>query len=200
MYYDKRFQLDPHFPLIAFNHEQIKESTSAGYLLAAKPKFDNISKRLLDIDINVLTELIKRMEDGERVSPESDEEKLCFQLIKDLDHVGQNVKGSITTKKYMRNEIWALISYFGAPSWFITFAPADIKHPICLYFADQNVKFSPLLRDENERFRLIAHNPVAGARFFHFMCEMFIKHVLGVGKNHPGLYGNTDAYYGAVEQ
>jgi len=27
MYYDKRFQKDPHFPLIAFNHEQMKEST-----------------------------------------------------------------------------------------------------------------------------------------------------------------------------
>jgi hypothetical protein len=32
MYYDKRFQKDPHFPLIAFNHEQMKESTTAGYL------------------------------------------------------------------------------------------------------------------------------------------------------------------------
>jgi hypothetical protein len=28
MYYDKRFQI---FSLIAFNHEQIKESTTAGY-------------------------------------------------------------------------------------------------------------------------------------------------------------------------
>jgi len=25
---------DPHFPLIAFNHEQMKESTTAGYLTA----------------------------------------------------------------------------------------------------------------------------------------------------------------------
>ena len=40
MYYDKRFQLDPHFPLIAFNHEQIKESTTAGYLLAEKSNFE----------------------------------------------------------------------------------------------------------------------------------------------------------------
>ncbi|KDR67903.1 hypothetical protein GALMADRAFT_79167, partial [Galerina marginata CBS 339.88] len=200
MYYDKRFQTDPHFPLIAFNHEQIKESTTAGYLLADKPKFDQISKRLIEVDIGVLTDLIKRMEDGERVKPDSDEEKLCFQLIKDLDHVGGFVKGSTTTKKYMRNEIWSLISYLGAPSWFITFSPADNKHPISLYFADTQEKFSPLLRDENERFRLIAHNPVAGARFFHFMCEMFIKHILGVGESHSGIYGNTNAYYGTVEQ
>ena len=33
-----------------------------------------------------------------------------------------NIHGSIASKKYMRNEIWSLISYLGAPSWFITFA------------------------------------------------------------------------------
>jgi len=200
MHYDKRFQLDPHFPLIAFNHEQIKESTTAGYLLAEKPKFEQISQHLMEVDVEVLSDLIKRMEDSERVKPESDEEKLCFQLIKDLDHVGGFVKGSVTTKKYMRNEIWSLISFMNAPSWFVTYSPADVKHPISLYFADTKEKFSPELRDENERYRLIAQNPVAGARFFHFMCEMFIKHVLGVGENHSGLYGNTNAYYGIVEQ
>src|ERR1700741_5677058 len=38
LYYDKRFQRDAHFPLIAFNHEQIKNTTTAGYLLADKAK------------------------------------------------------------------------------------------------------------------------------------------------------------------
>jgi Helitron helicase-like domain at N-terminus len=38
-------------------------------------------------------------------------------------------------------------------------------------------------------------NPVAGAQFFHFVCEMFIKHVLG-----DGVFGPTNAYYGTVEQ
>ncbi|HXP52941.1 MAG TPA: helitron helicase-like domain-containing protein, partial [Bacteroidia bacterium] len=130
----------------------------------------------------------------------SEEEKACFQLIKDLDHVGSHVKGSLTNKKYMRNEIWSLISFLGAPSWFITFSPADNMHPISLYFADTHEKFSPELRQYNDRYNLIAQNPVAGARFFHFMCQMFIKHVLGIGTDHCGLYGKTNAYYGTVEQ
>ena len=33
MYHDKWFQIDPHFPLIAFNHEQIKDSTKSGFIL-----------------------------------------------------------------------------------------------------------------------------------------------------------------------
>jgi hypothetical protein len=200
MYYDKRFQKDPHFPLIAFNHEQIKQCTTAGYLLAEKSKFEDISKRLLDVDARTLEQLIKKMEDGDKITPETDEERLCFQLIKDLDHVGGHVKGSMTSKKYMRNEIWSLISFVGAPSWFITFAPADNKHPISLYYADTQETFQPCIRDSDERYRLIAQNPVAGARFFHFMCEIFIKHVLGVGQNQPGVYGETEAYYGTVEQ
>ena len=41
---------------------------------------------------------------------------------------------------------------------------------------------------------------MAAAKFFHLICETFIKEVLGVGSNHRGIYGNTDAYYGTVEQ
>jgi len=144
----------------------------------------------MEVNVEVLSDLIKKMENGERIKPESDEKKLCFQLIKDLDHIGGFVKGSATTKKYICNEIWSLISFMNAFSWFVIYPPADIKHPISLYFADTKEKFSLNLKDENERYRLIAQNLVAGARFFYFMCEMFIKHVLGVEENHSGLYGN----------
>ena len=100
----------------------------------------------------------------------------------------------------MRNEIWSLISFIGAPSWFITFAPADNLHPLSLYWADNKEDFTPLLRDYDERYQLMSKNPVAGARFFHFLCELFIKDVLGVGSDHQGAYGDTEAYYGTVEQ
>jgi hypothetical protein len=200
MYCDKQFQKDPHFPLIAFNHEQMKESTTAGYLTAERKAFQGITDRLMNVNLEVLSDLTKRMTEGERIKPETEEEKLCFKLINDLDHVNGHVPGSITQKKYMRNEIWSLISYFGAPSWFITFSPADNMHPISLYFADTQEKFSPELRPENERYKLISENPVANAQFVHFMVEMFIKHVLGVDQEHPGLCGNTAAYYAAVEQ
>ena len=163
----------------------MKESTTAGYLTAEKKSFHDITDRLMNVNLEVLSDLTKRMTEGERVKPETEEEKLCFKLINDLDHVNGHVPGSITQKKYMRNEIWSLISYFGAPSWFITFSPADNMHPISLYFADTQETFSPELRPENERYKLIAENPVAGARFFHLIVEMFIKHVLGVNQDHP---------------
>lgn len=46
MYHDKRFQLEPLFPLVALNHERIKNSTTAGFSLADKAIFDDINRIL----------------------------------------------------------------------------------------------------------------------------------------------------------
>jgi hypothetical protein len=87
----------------------------------------------------------------------------------------------VVVKKYMWSEIWSLIAYVGTPLWYITLSPADNRHPLCLYFADSKEQFDiNLSRTEDERYRLITSNPVAGAHFFDFMVRMFIKHILGV--------------------
>ncbi|KAA1479920.1 hypothetical protein DENSPDRAFT_789694, partial [Dentipellis sp. KUC8613] len=200
LYHDKRFQMEPMFPLVSLNHQQIKQSSLGGYLLAKKKNFPNISERLMKVDKNILHKLLDRLAKGEKVQPESDAEKLCYQIIYDLDHVAHHVHGSRTSRKYMRQEIWSLISYKGAPSWFITFAPVDWKHPIGLYYADKDITFYPKIYTKDDSIRMIANNPVASARFFKVMVDLFIKHVLGYDSGHRGLYGDTNAYYGTVEQ
>jgi hypothetical protein len=87
-----------------------------------------------------------------------------------------------------------------APSWYITLSPADIKHPLCIYYAGNNETFTPELPIDDDCGRMIAQNPVAGARFFHYMIKTFIKYVLGVDCTNKGLYGDVSAYYGTVEQ
>src|SRR5882762_4319524 len=154
----------------------------------------------MNLDQNTLNELISKLKNGEMVRPTTETEKKCYKIINDLDLVAGHVQGSATSKKYMRNEIWALISYLGAPSWFITFAPADVNHPVALYYADENKTYYPKFHSQDERFRLIANNPVAGAKFFKMMVNLFLKHVLGVKSKNRGLYGDTSGYYGTVEQ
>ena len=200
MYHDKRFQTDINFPFIAFSHEQVKTASTQSYLLVDQARFASISQRLLNLDQAVLSNMIEKMQNGVHIKPITDSEKACFQVLHDLDHVSGKVKGSVTSKKYMRNELWSLIAAKGAPIWYITLSPADIQHPICLYYADTKEEFKPeILLPYDERHRLICKNPVAGARFFHFMVETFISDVLGVGSAHRGLYGETNAYYGTVE-
>ena len=130
MYYDKRFQTDFYFPMVAFNHEQLKAGVTGSFLLAKRKKWPDISNRLKSLNRDVLKKISDQLSDGVRFTPETVEEKKCFQLLNDLDHVGGFVKGSITSKKHMRNEIWSMISQLGAPSWFITLSPADSRHPI----------------------------------------------------------------------
>jgi hypothetical protein len=140
------------------------------------------------------------MNKDEVVKPETEGEEKCFRLIRDLDHVAGPVKGSNTSKKWMRNEIWSLIYHRGAPFWYITISPADVKHPLCIYFADKNEKFEVEILPYDECMRLICRNPVAGARFFDFVVNIFISVILGFDSKHAGLYGEANAYYGTVEQ
>jgi hypothetical protein len=112
---------------------------------------------LLNINQDVLQNIAQRMSTGEVVKPSSKDEVDCFQLICDLDHIDGKVSGSITSKRYMRSEIWSMIAYMGAPVWYITLSPADNKHPICLYFADDKEKLDvTLMRPADEHYRLIA--------------------------------------------
>ena len=106
---------------------------------------DSIANCLLGINSEVLPDITERLMKGEKIKGESKDEKDCLQLIHDLDHIGGHMKGSITSKKYMRNEIWSLISFRGAPSWYITLSPADNKRPISLYYADTQEEFTPVL-------------------------------------------------------
>ena len=200
LYYDKRFQTDVHFPIITFNHNQIRSATHGSRVTSKRKIFADVAHRLKQLDHEVLKTLAQRMEAGEHVIPESEAEKLCFNVLSDLDHIGSHVQGSLTNKKFMRSEIWSLMSFLGAPSWFVTFSPADVRHPLCLYLADSKTKFSPVLRCSRERSLLISRNPVAAARFFDIMVKAFIKHVLGMSTDHAGLYGDTAGYYGTVEQ
>ena len=132
MYHDKRFQTDHDFPFIAFSHEQIKTASTQSFLLADKAIFNDIKLHILTLDSSVLKSLLEHMNKDEVIKPETEGEEKCFRLIRDLDHVAGPVKGSNTSKKWMRNEIWSLIYHRGAPFWYITIPPADVKHPLCI--------------------------------------------------------------------
>ena len=151
MYYDKHFQIDHEFCLIAFNHEQIKDATT-GILNDRKQNFDHVVEQLVNIDCNVLKDLSKCMLNGEKITPVSVEETACFDILKDVDHVGGHNGSSITNKHYMHNEVWLLTCFKGAPSWYITLSPADNRHPISLYLTDPNTTFNSAIRTNDEHF------------------------------------------------
>ncbi|KAI5891529.1 uncharacterized protein SCHCODRAFT_02668857 [Schizophyllum commune H4-8] len=205
MYHDKRFQVDPGFLFVAFSHHQVKASSTQSFLVARRENFPSVADRFLSLDMGVLRDLIARMSAKEDIIPETEDEKKCWRVIQDLETVAVKVQGSAAGRKWMRTEIWSLMAHIGSPIWYITIAPTDIKHPICFYLADLDQEYRPNILPPTEdaerdaRFRAVISNPVAGARFFHFVIQSFIKHVLGVNEEPgPGYFGETSGYYGTA--
>ncbi|KAJ3532259.1 hypothetical protein NMY22_g7818 [Coprinellus aureogranulatus] len=202
LYHDKRFQRDSRFVLVAFSHEQIKTGARSSYVLMQRRNFESLAAKLSHANPEVIRNITNRLLEGEKVVPVTEDEKFCFSLMDQIEHVGVSVPGSMAGRKRMRANLWSMITNKGSPSWFVTLSPVDINHPICLYWADRDLTFRPRLRTKNERMRLIAQNPVAGARFFRLMVQLFIKHLLRwedeAGR--PGIFGHSDAHFGTVEQ
>jgi hypothetical protein len=178
LYYNKQFQTDTRFVMLAFNHKQVKTGVNNSFILVRRANFQSIVSNLCQVQPAVPISISNRLQSGERVIPTTENEKRCFALMDQVDNVGASIHGSLAGKKRMRSELWSLIAFQGAPSWFITLSPIDMKHPLCIYWADTKTTFKPDLREYNKRARLVASNPVAGARFFHFLVQLFIKHLL----------------------
>ncbi|KZT08008.1 uncharacterized protein LAESUDRAFT_650295, partial [Laetiporus sulphureus 93-53] len=201
-YADRRFQTDYYFPFIVFNHQQIRESTRGGYLLTERNNFRHVADLVSSVKPDVLQGLVDRGKNGEVLRAENEDERHCFELISILDYVAGHVDGSSAKRKQQRSEIQSVIVALNVPLFFVTFSPVDINHPLCLYYCGQSID----LFDSHgeypsyaERLRLIADNPVACARFFHFVVNAFVTIILRVGADTEGLFGRISAYYGTVE-
>ena len=202
LYHDRRFQLDEYFAFVTFSHKQIRANSVGAHVLTEWSNFADIVKKWDSLDVTALSSLIERAEKGDRLSPTNSAERLCFELLHHLEHAQGFVPCSAAQKRKQRNEIKSLIFELGTPSFFITFSPADIKSPICLYYAGEKIDISainPKIPDACQRLRAIAQNPVAGARFFHLMVRLFIKHILRWQSGTDGLFGPTSGFFGSIE-
>lgn len=123
-----------------------------------------MTDRLLDLNIGSMRTQMNKLDKGNIITLElTDTEQQCFKLLHDLDVISAYVDGSVTSHKFMRAEIWSLIIYLGAPMWYITLSPADINHPLCIYFAGTDVAFRPDFSQRAADIAKVIANPVAGA-------------------------------------
>ncbi|KAI0652911.1 hypothetical protein C8Q70DRAFT_884152, partial [Cubamyces menziesii] len=204
LYHDRRFQHDRYFPFMAFKHEQMHGCTTGGYLLTKCSNFKAVADKILSIDMDALKRLIDRGSSGQFSHIDDPEERKCLELMSLINYVSTRVPGSVAHRRFQRNEIKSLIIAFGVPIFFITFAPADFKNPLCLYYCGQEIDLSKSIPDIppcRERLKAISRNPVGCARFFDFTVRTFIQYILRVEDplGRDGLFGQTSAYYGTVE-
>ncbi|KAF5339625.1 hypothetical protein D9611_011516 [Ephemerocybe angulata] len=120
--------------------------------------------------IEALKTVTTKLINGESAKPQTEMERNCWNVFYDLDCIMGKVEGSITTKKNMRAEVWSLVAACGSPSWYFTMSPADIQHPLCLYYAGTDTSYQPNLassdvitRSEPSTTRLPTPGPEGGA-------------------------------------
>ncbi|KAF9050081.1 hypothetical protein BJ165DRAFT_1414089 [Panaeolus papilionaceus] len=150
------------FCIVAFNHMSIKQSSSGSYIMVKRKNFQAIASSITELDATDLTVISERLRDPKaKKCPENAGEQGWFRILDQIEYVGSHVGGSLAARKYQRNEVWSLISFQGTPNWFVTISPVDSKHPLCIYFADQDLEFKPDLRSSSDRLLLVTRNPVA---------------------------------------
>jgi hypothetical protein len=129
-------------------------------------------------------------------------------ILQQLRTIGSNIEGSDFRRRSLQYEIRALMLLKGLPSFFVTINPSDLDHPLLLHFAGKTINLdSPLdsvgWLDKSKRAELVAKDPVAAAKFFHTLVEVWLKTVMGITSkgeiNEIGPLGRVAAYYGTVE-
>ncbi|KAI9068050.1 hypothetical protein FKP32DRAFT_1532027, partial [Trametes sanguinea] len=199
---DRRFQFDRSFTYVAFSHEQVRASVSGGYLLTSRSNFSRVAEKILEIDVDALDAIIARTEGGQYTQAETDAERKCFELMSLVDHVSSNVHGSNARRKTQRSEIRSLIFEKGVPVFFVTFAPADIKNPVCISICGKPLPIPASRMSPSKRWdgtRCVLKNPVGAAQFFHRTVDALLQVFLGIDGARDGVFGRTAAYYGTVE-
>ena len=80
MYYDKHFQTDFYFPMIAFNHEQVKAGVTGSFLLAKRKMWPAISNHLKSLNHNVLKKISDKLSDGGQLRLKLLKKKIAFNF------------------------------------------------------------------------------------------------------------------------
>ena len=152
-------------------------------------------------------EVLERIEKGEKVMAENEEQHQVLHLMKEVNLITAKVPGSSASRIVMRNEIRALTLTHGLPSFYITINPADTHNPIVKFLTGGEIDIDNMLENKIpnvwEQSLLVSMNPALGATFFNLYLKAFLRVVLGYTEGEVnldgGIPGTVKAHYGCVE-
>ena len=121
--------------------------------------------------------------------------------------INSHVPGSSAAYIDMCNQIRAMITQLGMPTFFITINPADVYNPLVKFLAGSDIDIDQLLPEEVPNYwkqaLLVARNPAVAAKFFNIYMKAFIHTLLSCNTNadhsEGGIFAVVKGYYGCVE-
>ena len=203
--HDRRFQTHNSFLFSVFNILQRRALLLGCNLKVKKATFNQFAKSFSSVSSEAVTQVLERIERGDPISANTDEERKVLRLMKEVNLITSKVPGSSAARVAMRNEIRALTMTHGMPSFYVTINPADAHNPIVKFLAGAEIDIDNMLDNDVPKYWeqsiLISSNPCIGATFFNRYLKAFITAVLGYKEGEPneGVLGVVKAHYGCVE-
>ncbi|KAF8347115.1 hypothetical protein F5887DRAFT_841134, partial [Amanita rubescens] len=95
----------------------------------SRASFQSKARTYARLQVDAIQRVSERVESGQFNFQQQDEKDVC-DLMRDVHTINSSVDGSAAARLKMRNEIRAMITSLGAPSFFITINPADVFSPV----------------------------------------------------------------------
>jgi hypothetical protein len=198
-YDDKRFEKHHSFLFIIFNMMQRREVCLQARLLTSKPFFTKDAKTIEKITTDEIEHVLKPAIEGTYTS------SFNFRintLVKNIRSVSGNAMGSVHKRSSLRSQMHALIFNQRLFSIFLTINPADIHHPLAMYFAGIDFDLDNILPESlpstYELAQIIVSHPVATAKFFHHLISSILAAFIEGGSN-GGVLRKIKACFGTIE-
>ena len=203
-YCDHRFRKHPTFAFLAFGILQRRQALLSARIQMHRRDFDKHARILTGIDVSRLKQAA--VEESKQ-QPLSDP---AIRLLKKhvYTSIGK-VMGSNQARYQLRSQIWSTAIRKGPPSLWITINPSDLNDPIVQVFAGENIDLDQFVATQGpgkeQRAQNVAEDPFAAAKFFHFMINAILQHLLQVKvteyqvHSHMGVLGRVAAYFATVE-
>jgi hypothetical protein len=132
-----------------------------------------------------------------------------LRLVKELSHLtslhGAPIPWSPFARHASISQFYAMVHYFGLPSFFVTIAPADVDSVLMLRLAGVRsgaVEHEIPVPISSKRHKILAKNPVAAGRVYVHLVEAFFEHLVGLPavhkmrKNHPSVGSRPSGIFG----
>ncbi|KAF8073349.1 hypothetical protein FPV67DRAFT_1410927, partial [Lyophyllum atratum] len=100
------------------------------HLKVKKMTFPKVARTFEGISSESLHGVVERFAQGDNTTAYSEQERQVIALMKEVTMITSHVSGSDASRAIMRNEIRALTTTLGMPSFYVTINPADVYNPL----------------------------------------------------------------------
>jgi Helitron helicase-like domain at N-terminus len=188
------------FMYVVFNILQRREICLGARIVTRKSSLASVRTLLAGLDSREVKRRLGNVPRTGRGAIRIRDPKLS-SLLKLTDTANGFVRGSKQYAADRRSEIRGLCIRYGVPSFFITINPDDVKHPLIVALANEQLETNQITNEYIlARYKLLATDPVAQAEFFDVILTAVIDFLFGEkNEGRKGIFGKLAAHFGMVE-